>query len=54
MIEPITHAAILIPFKAEGGALPQQFTDVLVIGGEAWRDYARRSRRRIAGGSFAV
>ncbi len=31
MFEPLTHRRYLIPFKA--GRLPQQFTDVLVIGG---------------------
>src|SRR3982751_197108 len=31
MIEPITQRRYLIPFKAT--RLPQQFTDVLVIGG---------------------
>ncbi|MDB5299613.1 MAG: nadB, partial [Phycisphaerales bacterium] len=31
MLEPITQRRYLIPFKA--AHLPQQFTDVLVIGG---------------------
>src|SRR5437763_13215353 len=31
MFEPITHRRYLIPFKAS--LLPQQFTDVLIIGG---------------------
>jgi L-aspartate oxidase len=31
MFEPLTHRRYLLPFKA--GRLPQQFTDVLVVGG---------------------
>ena len=31
MFEPLTQRRYLLPFKA--GRLPQQFTDVLVIGG---------------------